>query len=295
MKTKINTFFISPARFFRFSVFYLLALVSVSSCIEPENPSPTPETEQGGGANTVRGKIVDAQGKPMGGVKVRADNPSGNNIFVEGTSAADGTYKLTLTSIGGWKIYAWKDVIYKDKVYHMRLGMNEAADYDSFTPGDKGVVRNFVWKLSGRIPDRGISTDGLGYFGGALRFVNVNSRVPEMPAGTKVTVTLTPTTSAKYLDGTPATAAGIVKKTFTITNAPGQNYYMVDVPVTEYRMSIESELNGVKKQVYVGGNDYNNLYEWLEFDFNPAPGSSGSFESGIISPNDFPFYMGQKN
>ena len=107
-----------------------------------------------------------------------------------------------------------------------------------------------------------------------------------------MTITLTPVEGAKYLDGSAATTP--VTKTFTIQNG-NTNYYIGDIPVTEYRMSAESLFNGVKKQVYIGGNDYNNLFAWLEFDFDPASGSSGSYENGLKSPSDFPFYMGQKN
>lgn len=292
MKKNLNLLLTFKSQFSKIIIFYLAAIFAFTSCIEEDNPTP----DAGAGANTVSGKVVDSQGHPLAGVKVRADNPSGYNIFVEGTTGADGTYKLDLSSIGGWKIYAWKEVTYKDKVFHLRMGMNNDTDYDSFTPGSNGAVRNFVWKLNGRIPDRSASIEnGWGYFGGSLRFVNFNSRVPAMATGTKVTVTLTPTNGAKYLDGTSATAAGVIKKTFTISNVPGQNYYIGDIPVTEYRMSMESESNGVKRQVYIGGNDYNNLYEWLEFDFTPASNSSGTFESGISSPVDFPYYMGQKN
>ena len=294
MKNNIPLLLTSQRRLFKLALLYVTALFTFASCIETE--PPVPGTDPVAGANTVSGKAVDTKGNPMAGVKVRAENPAGYNIFVDGTTKADGTYSLTLPSVGSWKIYAWKEVNYKDKVFHLRMGMPQDADYDFFTPGNTGVVKNFVWKLSGRIPDRGASLEnGWGYFGGSLRFVNFNSVVAAMANGTKVTVTLTPTTGATYLDGTPATAAGTVKKSFTITNAPGQNYYIGDIPVTEYRMSIESELSGVKKQVYVGGNDYKNLYEWLEFDFNPASGSSGSYENGISTPVEFPYYLGQKN
>ncbi len=272
-------------------IFYLAALFAFTSCIEDDEPQPG----NGAGANTVSGQAVDAQGKPLAGVKVRAENPSGYNIFVEGTTGTDGKYSLTLTSVGGWKIYAWKEVEYKGKIYHLRLGMPEDKDYDAFTPGEKGAVKNFVWKRSGRIPDRGADIkNGFGFFGGSLLFVNVNSVVPAMEPGTKVTVTLTPTNGAKYLDGTPAVATNKVQKTFTIITGPDQNYYMGDIPVTEYHVSIESERNGIKKQVFVGTNT-SQLYEWIEFDFDPASLSSGSYESGIQTPTNTPFYLGQKN
>ena len=271
---------------------YLMALAtafSFFSCAKnpPEGPGGTAE------ANTVSGIALDAQGKPLAGVKVRAENPTGDNIHIDGTTGTDGRYKLKLSSIGGWKIYAWKEVEYQDKVYHLRLAMKTDADYDAFSTDDKAVVKDFVWKLNGRIPDRPASYEnGSGYFGASLRLVNYNSLVAAMPAGTKVTVTLTPVSGAQYLDGSPATTP--VVKTFTIQNG-NSNYYMGDVPVTEYRITAQSLFNGTTKQVFIGANSSSNLTAWVEFYFDPAASSSGSYESGLNSPNDFPFYMGQKD
>jgi len=275
-------------KFMSFTLALVAALTFTSCEKDPDKPNNST-----GEANVVTGAVVDAQGTPLAGVKVRAENPTGDNIHVDGTTNADGKYKLKLSSIGGWKIYAWKEVDYKGKTYHLRLGMNDATDYDAFSTDDKPVVKNFVWKLKGRIPDRSASYEnGWGYFGGSLRFVNINAVVPDMTAGTKVTVRLTPVPGATYLDGTPATTP--VVNTFTIQDG-NTNYYIGDIPVTEYRMTAESELNGVTKQVYIGGNSMTNLFAWLEFDFNPALGSTGSYENGIASPSDFPYYMGQKN
>jgi hypothetical protein len=279
---------------FRFNlrscVLALALAFSFASCEKITDP-----IEEGGKSepNTVVGIVKDAQGNPMAGVKVRAENPLGNNMHVDGTTGADGRYKLKLTGIGGWKIYAWKEVEYKSKVYHLRLGMKNAADYDAFATEDKTVTKDFVWKLAGRIPDRSASYEnGWGYFGGSLRLVNLNNLVPAMAAGTKVTITLTPVAGAKYLDGTPANQP--VVNTFTLQEGK-TNYYIGDIPVTEYRMTASSVLNGVTKQVYIGGNSTTNLFEWLEFDFDPATNSSGTYENGLKSPSDFPFYMGQKN
>ena len=282
-------------KYFRFNLLTALLTLSLffsfTSC-EEQNPDPKPEppTEE---ANTVTGTVVDRLGNPLEGVKVRADNPNGNNIHVEATTNAQGKYTLKLTSIGGWKIYAWKEVQFMDKTYHLRLGMKNATDYDAFSTNDKTVVRDFVWKLDGRIPDRSASADyGMGYFGGALYFVNLNGKgYPPMAAGTKVTVTLTPVTGATYLDGTPATTT--VTKSFTIAQG-NSNYYIGDIKVANYRMSIEGELNGVKKLVYMGHkSSLGDFYPWVEFYFDPAGLSVGSFESGIKTGIDDPFYLAQ--
>lgn len=281
-------------RFFSLKQHVLLGGLAMTIIFSSCSKSSAKEPSGGGtdNTNTVTGIAVDGQGRPLAGVKVRAENPTGNNIHIDGTTGADGRYKLKLTSIGGWKIYAWKEVIYEDQVYHLRLGMKTDQDYDAFATEGKTLVRDFVWKISGRIPDRPASPEnGSGYFGASLRLVNFNDKVAEMGAGTKLTVTLTPVSGAKYLDGTAATAP--VVKSFTIQNGRA-NYYMSDVPVTTYRITAQSELNGVVKKVFIGANSYSNLLEWVEFYFDPASSSSGSYESGIQSPNDFPFYLGQQ-
>jgi hypothetical protein len=267
----------------------IVATFAFSSCkkdgVEP--PVGGTPTE----ANVVTGTAVDAQGKPLAGVKVRAENPSGYNIFTEGTTDANGRYKLKLSSIGGWKIYAWKEVEYQGKTYNLRLGMKADTDYDAFSTEDKTVIKDFVWKLSGRIPDRSASADyGMGYFGASLYFVNLNDGL-KMPAGTKVTVTLTPESGAKYLDGTPATAT--VTKSFTI--GASDNYYIGDIKVSSYTMRLQSESNGTTKTVRVGVNSVlGNYFESIsELYWDPHTLSTGSYESGIKTGTSISFYMKQ--
>jgi hypothetical protein len=265
-----------------------LLLVTFTSCKKDSVDKPI---DPPGEPNTVVGTVVDAQGQPMAGVKVRAENPSGNNIHVNGTTDAAGKYKIKLSSIGGWKIYAWKEVEYQGKTYNLRLGMKSDADYDSFSTEDNTVVKDFVWKLSGRIPDRSASADyGMGYFGASLYFVNLNDGL-KLPAGTKVTVTLTPESGATYLDGTPATA--VVTKSFTI--GAGDNYYIGDIKVSSYTMRIQSELNGTTRTVRVGVNSVlGNYYESIsQLYWDPHTLSTGSYESGIKTGTSISFYMKQ--
>ncbi len=247
--------------------------------------------EAGGGApNTVHGTVVDASGKPVPGARIRAENPTGDNIHINATSGADGKYSVQLTSIGGWKIYAWKEVEFEGNTYQVRLGMQNDADYDAFTPSSKALTRNFVWKLSGRIPDRIVSKEnGTGYFGGTVKFINYNSLIDIMPPGTEVTIKFTPVDDAKYLDGTSA-AGKILTKSFTIKDAVGQAYYVNDIPATKYVITATSKLNGVNLNVYIGGGNPDEFFEGFEYTFQPE-GGSGSYESGLGSPNEYSFYI----
>src|SRR5689334_18090695 len=67
-----------------------------------------------GKPNTVSGKITDARGKPVAGARIRAENPTGDNIHINATTDQEGKYSMQLTSIGGWKVYAWKEVEFEE-------------------------------------------------------------------------------------------------------------------------------------------------------------------------------------
>lgn len=238
---------------------------------------------------TVSGAITDASGKPVSGARVRAENSTGNNIHITGTSDAEGKYSLKLSAIGGWKIYAWKEVTFESQTYQVRLGMEKDSDYDAFSV-TSGIKRNFVWKLNGRIPDRTVSKEnGTGFFGGTVKFINYNSLVDVMPPGTEVTIRFTPAEGAKYLDGSSA-AGKTVERKFGITDGVGQAYYINDIPATNYVITATSTLNGTYMPVYLGGGTPDEFYEGFEYTFQPEAGS-GSYESGLGSPNEYSFYI----
>ena len=113
-----------------------------------------------------------------------------------------------------------------------------------------------------------------------------------MPAGTKITVTLTPVNGALYLDGSPATEA--ITKTFTIAERVPRNvnFYIGDIPVTKYKVTAKTEAG---ENIFLGRNKFNYSDHAPESEalFYPSPGSSGSYESGIgvAAATDFPYYM----
>lgn len=270
-----------------FSVTVLAAFSCKKSTSQPDDDGNTGQRPP----NTVHGTVVDERGKPVSGAKVRAVNQVGVGMFVEAMTDDQGKYALQVTNIGGWNIYAWKTVNYKDQIYILRLAMKD-NNYGSFATNGATLQKDFVWKLTGDIPDRTPSpANGWGYFGGCLRFVNDNGVLPVMDPGTKVTVTLKPVSGAKYLDGSEATET--IVKSFTI-NSNTTNYYLTDIPVTEYRVSAVSEKGNVKRKVSLGPNDYNNPVEWAEFYFDSAM-TAGTMEGGILTPAEFPWYMAEHN
>lgn len=239
---------------------------------------------------TISGIIKDVSGNPVPGARIRVENPTGNNIHYTTSTNEAGRYSVTVSAIGGYKIYAWREVEFNNEVYQIRLGMETDADYNAFSVPAGGIVKNFVWKISGRIPDRTISKEnGTGYFGGTIKFINYNSITDQMPAGTQVTIKLTPFTGARYLDGTPSTGK-TVEKTFTVLDGVGQAYYINDIPATHYKITASATLNGTTKNVNIGSGTPDVFKNSAEHYFK-SEGGSGSLENGLGSPNEYSFYV----
>ncbi|AYQ33456.1 carboxypeptidase-like regulatory domain-containing protein [Runella sp. SP2] len=269
------------------ALFFLLAGLLVMSCevtpMNPDNAQPY----------TISGTVKDAAGNPIRGARIRVENPNGNNIHYTATTNEAGKYSVTVSAIGGYKIYAWKESVFEDQLYQIRLGMEKESDYDAFNVPASGTTKDFVWKLSGRIPDRVASKEnGTGYFGGTIKFINYNAFTDEMPAGTEVSVLFTPVAEAKYLDGTSAVGKTIERK-FTIASGVGQAYYLNDIPATKYKITVSSLKNGVKKAVHVASGSSDEFLPSAEYYFKPE-GGSGSYENGLISPNEYYYYLMNK-
>lgn len=233
----------------------------------------------------VKGKVTDQDGNPVAGARIRAENSVGANMHIDGISKADGTYSLQLTSIGGWEIFAWKEVEIDGEIYILRMGMPNDEDYQAFAPKASGTIKNFIWKLSGRIPDRTVSKEnGMGYFGGTIKFVNFSTTTPEIPANTEVTITFTPVAGATFADGSNA-AGKVVTKSFRIAAGVGQAYYINDIPLTRYIITAKAGA----KRVKLGANDYENFVDSQEYLMPSA--KQQSKESGLGSPNEHRFNL----
>jgi hypothetical protein len=170
------------------------------------------------------------------------------------------------------------------------MGMNTASDYDAISPGPNGAVKNFKWQLTGAIPDRPQQPQSSsGYFGGALRFANMDHNFAYMAQGTQVTITLTPVAGAKHFDGS---AAQVIRKTFTIGASNQINYWLHDIPQAEYRITAESNLNGTRRAVHLTSNLSQGFSPAIDnFYFQPA---SQSYESGLLGPENTPLFMQQQ-
>lgn len=258
--------------FLKFSVVTLImGFVLLTSCeedvnVDDDNP-PTEDAESG----TVRGKVLDTQGRPIPGAKVRIEN---DFIYYDVTTNAQGEYRSPQLPAGGFKAIAWATIPYKGQEYTLRMGMPQESDYDFFDPKE-GVVRNFEWQINGRIPDRE-ATDGEGYFGGTLEFMNGTGSIYDerMTPGDEVHLTLNPT--GPLIDGS---TGEIIERTFTIQSG-NDSYLIVDIPTGEYEMNaVRITPEGNQEQLLIG--TFSEQWEAVLINFQPGTYGIGTYESGV--------------
>ena len=110
-----------------------------------------------------------------------------------------------------------------------------------------------------------------------------------MPVGTKVTITLTPEAGAILFDGS---APETIEKSFTIDEQYQYNYWIHDIPQCVYQITAETNLSGVDKVIQLSKDFSEGYGPAIEnFFFKPEGGGSGSYENGLETPSDNPFYM----
>lgn len=98
-------------------------------------------------AGSVSGRVVNSQGQPLAGVKVRADHTVFKRSFMPAVTDADGRYTIKLEEPpGAWELKAEIAREYHDEFYKIVL----RPDLDEAVDGSKDETRDFTWKLSGR-------------------------------------------------------------------------------------------------------------------------------------------------
>ena len=139
---------------------YLLtfSLVCLTACSQVGTPSTpgTPNTPGGSGdpgtveAYVMKGYVTNAQGAPLEGVEVFADNTLEYNSNILGVTDASGFYRLDLPALATtWNAGAYVRPTFEGQRYEFRL----VPDDENAFAGVDGAVRNFIWQLSGPTPD----------------------------------------------------------------------------------------------------------------------------------------------
>jgi hypothetical protein len=164
----------------------------------------------------VTGSVKDQAGKPLEGVRILVDHSIFFNSNLTGLTNSHGKYAIKVPT-GSWYAFAMRKVEFHGKRYSFYLHPDNPAGF-----GGEGAVRNFVWKLSGVMPEP-LS----GHYGGLVTIDNFPGVYIE---GNEVDFVLTPV--GPLIDGNQ----GEVRR---LKSADA--YTIKDIPIGRYRLTATYE------------------------------------------------------
>ncbi|PYE54052.1 carboxypeptidase-like regulatory domain-containing protein [Deinococcus yavapaiensis] len=200
-----------------------------------------------GKPGTVQGQVVDSHGKPLEGVTVWI-KPVVTTGVAEVLTDEKGRYEVSGLPPVGYQAYAWLGVRYQGQKFCYRLALPKTSEYNPFVPKD-GVVRNFQWKLSGRLPDWSDDESELGYFGGSLSPLQGGFQDRWATNNDQIELQLTPI--GPLIDGSAGQAL-----TKTI---PGRKV-AVDIPIGTYKVKATFIDKNGQREALVVADDQNGSY-----------------------------------
>ncbi|WP_224249377.1 carboxypeptidase regulatory-like domain-containing protein [Hyalangium gracile] len=230
-------------------------------------PGPGGGDGGGGGGNSgtvepgvLKGRVVNNQGQPIEGAVIYTGAARDNGIPGETRTDAQGNYQMTkLPSQVPYKVWAWVDVNYRNKKYCLRVSPDQPGDYEIFGIKD-GAIRNFRWRLQGRMEDSTATPEEDGaWFGGTIRlFSNFED------GDYKSIIELTFTPNGPLIDGS---AGSVVQKSVDLQKGT----FVLDIPVGAYKVTATRvKSDGTRVSARLGPNSTEGSAEY-DFEFKPAP------------------------
>lgn len=109
-------------------------------------PSCSNENDETTTEGYLTGTIKNQSGEPLNGVKVIVDHSIFFNSNITSTTDKDGKYQIKIPT-GSWFAFAQHRVEYNGEIYSFYLHPDNTSGF-----GAEGGVRNFQWKLTGKMP-----------------------------------------------------------------------------------------------------------------------------------------------
>lgn len=258
-------------------VLIALAALSLSAC------------GGGGGqrAGAMTGLATDAAGNPLAGVEVSIYGTTlagGEDVQFDVKTGADGRYELDLPA-GNYASSAYWDFTFNGRRYRQEL--HPVKGHWDDEPSRDGIVRDFVWRLSGLHP-RYERSEGetYAYYGGAanVSVIDVyyeswqtNHFASEFPNGFTVEVTLVP--QGPLADGSQGSTVTWTEK---VDAAGDADFKLVDVPLGRYAASAKAiKPDGTERALGItytgkyGGSSDGAPQATADLEFLPESGITG--------------------
>lgn len=200
-------------------------VLACAGCSKSVSDEPQAGTQTAG---YLSGRVTNAQGKPLPGATVLADNLQFYNSHEETSSDANGNFRVK-TPTGSYRAIAQIRRTYNGKNYTLDLKPDNTAAF----AGDEGAVRNFQWQLSGEYAGQ----SGL-YYGGEITLdKDVMSDLYDVE---NIEFTLTPV--GPLIDGSEGKTLRL-KSGDPYTESYG---LLADVPIGRYKITAVYKPTGAK-------------------------------------------------
>lgn len=171
-----------------------------------------PDGDDGPRAGYVTGTAKDRAGKPLEETRIIIDHSIFFNSNLTTLTDGEGKYAIKVPA-GSWYAFAVREVEYHGKRYSFYLHPDHSAGF-----GGEGAVRNFVWELSGVMPEP-LS----GHYGGLVTVDNFPGVYIE---AREINFVLTPV--GPLIDGSQG----------EVIRPKAQDGYSInDIPIGHYRLT----------------------------------------------------------
>ncbi len=231
----------------------------LAACEDKGNGGP--DGPPGGGAqpNQVTGRALNTQGQPLAGAVIYV---GGVDVAVtprSSTTNADGRYVVDgFIEQFTYKAFGWLPMTYRGKDFCLRLAPEQASGYEPFLARD-GAVRDFRWRLQGRMEDSTFNPNEDGaYYGGTLRIF------PEFADDDytgSIELQLTPT--GPLIDGSQG-------QPLTRTVELSGLHYALDIPVGPYTVTAARIKPGGARTAARVGPDSSSAASESTLEFSPT-------------------------
>ena len=268
-----------PRRAIR-SIALVAVALALTACDRKGGSSSGGPPPPGAVPGHLRGRLADAQGKPLSNVTVSifgfsdGGEPVTRDVQVTGPATS---YDIELPPGKCNTPIARIDVLYNDRRYVLPLaaadGTIEWAEQQS---ARVGMVRDFVWRISGPVPNADPAAP-TGYWGGAVQF----DKGQDLGDTAKIEITLKP--DGPLIDGSAGRELTFERK---IPWKRQEDHLLLDIPIGRYTVAARLLFGTNPKALRLVAYTLDPKHLDLEPP-KPATTVKLEFECGEVKPGEF--------
>lgn len=191
----------------------------------------------------VTGRVIDSAGKPLSGIEIGVfgTTAAGDRTRLETETGANGQYSLRVPD-GIYGVAAYLKTTYHGKNYRFTLHPMDGKTGPRHDAA-AGVVKDFVWRISGLKPgetpgEDGAHTETTKYYGGYMLLTSQEKGGPDrrvyFPQGSTLEITLTP--RGPLIDGSQGQPV-VFRRSFAQEVTNSVHWHLTNVPVGRYTMT----------------------------------------------------------